>query len=174
MKIIIGLGNPGIQYSKTRHNAGYMVADNLSQIVKEKPGIPNKSQILVFKSPNFMNQSGDFVKKQVDKYQIKTEDLYIIHDDLDIPFGESKIQFGRGPKDHNGVASVDEALGTNQYWHVRVGIDNRSKVKGKRQEGEQYVLQNFADKEKQMLPEIIKSVSKKLVTIINNPISKKK
>lgn len=153
MKLIIGLGNPGVDYSNTRHNVGHMAIDELQ---KNK----HLRNVILRKTNTFMNQSGDFVKKQADKYQIKPEDVYIIHDDLDIPLGESKIQFGKGPKDHNGVASVDEALGTDQYWHVRVGIDNRPA--DNRPMGEEYVLQNFSDDEKVKINEVIKNVCKKL------------
>lgn len=166
MKIVIGLGNPGADYSGTRHNVGHAVVDSLSQILKSKPEIRNKSQILIFKSPNFMNQSGEFVSGQLKKYKIDPEDLYIIHDDLDIVLGEFKIQFGRGPKDHNGLRSVDEALGTDQYWHVRIGVDNRPL--DARPMGEEYVLQNFTDEEKVKILGVIKSVCKKLETLLKS------
>ena len=113
-----------------------------------------------------MNQSGEFVSGQLKKYKIDPEDLYIIHDDLDIVLGEFKIQFGRGPKDHNGLRSVDEALGTDQYWHVRIGVDNRPL--DARPMGEEYVLQNFTDEEKVKILGVIKSVCKKLETLLKS------
>ena len=113
-----------------------------------------------------MNQSGEFVSKTLKSKNVLPEDLYIIHDDLDIPFGESKIQFGKGPRDHNGVKSVDEAIGTDQYWHVRIGIDNRPG--DFRPMGEEYVLQNFSDEEKPILVSEIKAVCKKLETLLTN------
>ena len=109
-----------------------------------------------------MNESGDLIKRLVDHYKINLNDLYVIHDDLDIPLGSHKIQFGRGPKDHNGLKSVDEALGTDQYWHVRVGIENRAQ--SSEVSGYDYVLQNFSDEERKILGRTIKEVCKKLAT----------
>ncbi|EKE13015.1 MAG: Peptidyl-tRNA hydrolase [uncultured bacterium] len=156
MKLIIGLGNPGIDYTETRHNVGYKVIDEL---------LKNKftKNILARKTNVFMNQSGKFVESQTSKYQAKEEDLYIVHDDLDIPLGDYKIQFGKGPKDHNGLKSIDDALGTDEYWHVRIGIDNRQG--DSRPMGEEYVLQNFSDEEKVIIEKTIKEVCKKLETL---------
>ena len=163
MKLIIGLGNPGKDYENTRHNAGFLVADELKvKIRNSKPETLNKSKISIFKSQNFMNESGDLIKRLVDHYKINLNDLYVIHDDLDIPLGSHKIQFGRGPKDHNGLKSVDEALGTDQYWHVRVGIENRAQ--SSEVSGYDYVLQNFSDEERKILDRTIKEVCKKLAT----------
>jgi len=111
-----------------------------------------------------MNESGSFVKSLYTKYNIQNTDLYIIHDDLDIRLGEYKIQFGRGPKDHNGLISVDEALGTDQYWHVRIGVDNRPL--DNRPMGEEYVLQNFTDEEIEILTPVIKKVCKELDSLL--------
>ena len=110
-----------------------------------------------------MNQSGKFVESQTSEYQTKEENLYIVHDDLDIPLGDYKIQFGKGPKDHNGLKSIDDALGTGEYWHVRIGIDNRPG--DSRPMGEEYVLQNFSDEEKVIIGKTIKEVCKKLETL---------
>jgi PTH1 family peptidyl-tRNA hydrolase len=155
MKLIVGLGNPGSGYVKTRHNVGHMVIDVLQ-------GLKLPKDVVLKKSDTFMNQSGEFVKSQVAKYKIKNEDLYIIHDDLDIFLGEFKIQFGRGPKDHNGLKSVNDAIATNQYWHVRVGVDNRPG--DNRPMGEEYVLQNFSDEEMGTLDGVIKELCHKLIS----------
>jgi PTH1 family peptidyl-tRNA hydrolase len=155
MKLIVGLGNPGVGYVNTRHNAGHFVVTEL-----QKTKIPK--DFIVKKSDVFMNDSGSFVKKLVNNSKIDLSDLYIVHDDLDIALGEYKIQFGKGPKDHNGVKSVDEALGTDQYWHVRIGVDNRP-LDG-RPEGIEYVLENFTDEEREILNKAVKEVCKKLVT----------
>lgn len=155
MRLIVGLGNPGGSYQDTRHNAGFLVADAL--VATKLP-----KDFKVRKSDVFMNDSGVFVKKVADKYNLQPDSIYIIHDDLDIPIGSYKIQFGRGPKDHNGVKSVNENLGTDKYWHVRVGVDNRPL--DNRPLGEEYVLQNFSDEERQILGRTIKEICKKLVT----------
>ena len=109
-----------------------------------------------------MNDSGSFVKKIVDKNNLDLSNLYIIHDDLDIPFGSFKIQFGKGPKDHNGILDIEEKLGSKDFWRVRVGIDNRPM--DFKPMGEVYTLENFTDDEKQLLEKTIKEICKKLVT----------
>lgn len=172
MKLIVGLGNPGDKYVKTRHNAGFLVVDclNTKRWTKSKSGLLEYSWLTpaveLVKPQTFMNESGNAVNYAVKKHGIKPDDLYVIHDDLDIKLGEYKIQFGKGPKDHNGVKSVDEALGTDQYWHVRIGVDDRSL--DNRIPGEIYVLQDFLDVEKQKLDEEIKRVCKKLATLLKN------
>lgn len=154
MKTVIGLGNPGADYANTRHNAGYMVIDEFQKIKKQ--------QIKTYKSDKFMNESGIFVKRIVDENKLDLSNLYIAHDDLDIKLGEYKIQLGHSPKDHNGIASVDESLGTDSYWHIKVGIDNRPL--DNRPMGLEYVLQNFTDTEKETLDKVIKEICKKLAT----------
>lgn len=156
MKLIIGLGNPGSEYSRTRHNVGFMVVDELASL-----DLP--SGTVIKKSDRFMNDSGEFVAQMVDKYKVKMPDLYIIHDDLDIKLGEYKIQEGRGPKDHNGIRSINQELGDDSYWHVRVGIDNRPL--DNRPMGEEYVLQNFTQEEQEILNKVIVQVAKRLVDI---------
>lgn len=158
MKLILGLGNPGSEYINTRHNAGFLVVEALKKL--------KSSNLQIFKSTNFMNESGSFVKKLTDRYLLSTNDLYIIHDDLDIRLGEYKIQFDHGPKDHNGVKSVDGALGTDQYWHIRIGVDNRP-LDG-RPEGIEYVLGKFSGEEMKILGKVIKEVCKKLATLLKN------
>lgn len=160
MKLIVGLGNPGKEYEGTRHNTGYLAIDEL-----RKSKLP--SDVIVKKSDVFMNESGEFVEQLLSKYpNTPISSVYVVHDDLDIPLGYYKIQFGRGPKDHNGLASVDAKLETTGYWHIRVGIDNRSI--DNRPMGEEYVLQNFAESERVILDRTIKEVCKRLVILLKN------
>lgn len=159
MKLIIGLGNPGKDYTNTRHNVGYRVIEALQE---EK--LPN--DVVIKKTDVFMNDSGRFVKKLSSAYHLMPSALYVVHDDLDILLGNYKIQLGRGPKDHNGLASIDAELGTNEYWHVRVGVDKRDPQN--RVMGEEYVLQDFSDEEKRILEKTIKEVVKKLISGLND------
>jgi peptidyl-tRNA hydrolase, PTH1 family len=153
MKLIIGLGNPREEYVDTRHNAGFLVADQL-----QKTKLP--AGVVVRRSDVFMNESGSFVKSLVDKYHLDLSGLYIIHDDLDIPLGAYKIQFEVGPKVHNGVNSVETELGTKEFWRVRVGVDNRKP--DDRIRGEDYVLQNFTDEERETLNGVIEKICKEI------------
>ncbi len=155
MKLIIGLGNPEEKYKNNRHNVGHIVVDELLTRVLP-PGV------IVRKTITFMNESGEFVRKLVEQYRINPSDLWVIHDDLDIPLGSYKTQKGKGPKLHNGVNSIEEELGTDDFWRVRGGVDSRDS--NNRIPGEEYVLQDFSDKELELLKPVIKEICKKLVT----------
>ena len=159
MKLIIGLGNPGEKYKNSRHSAGFLFVDEL-----KKTKLPK--DVVVKKSDKFMNESGDCVDVLLHEYKVDPSDLYIVHDDLDIPLGSYKIQFGKGPKDHNGLKSIDESLGTDQYWHVRIGVDNRKS--DNRTPGDEYVLEDFIGDERIILDKTIKEACKKLATLSIN------
>lgn len=140
MELIVGLGNPGQKYKNTRHNAGFLVVDEL-----EKLNLPN---MVLFKPQKFMNRSGAEVKKWLKKWKGRTlPDLYVVHDDLDIPLGKFKIQFGKGPKVHNGLSSIYEQLGTKDFWHIRIGIDGDRDGKS----GEDFVLENWRPEEREVI-----------------------
>lgn len=153
MKLMIGLGNPGNAYVNTRHNVGFLVAESLQ-------GSKLPKDIVLKKSDTFMNESGSFVKKLTDIYHLSPSDLYIIHDDLDIKLGEYKVQFGKGPKDHNGILDIEDKLGTKDFWRVRVGVDNRPL--DNKPMGEEYVLQNFSDEERKILDLTIRKIVNEL------------
>lgn len=167
MKLIVGLGNPGQKYSNTRHNAGFIVVDELHD-----QNLPK--DIIVRKSDKQMNESGACINVLLHEYKVDPSDLYVIHDDLDIPLGSFKIQFGKGPKKHNGVLDVEDKLGTSDFWRVRVGIENRLRETpdGTKQcfagTGKEYVLQDFSDEERKILDETIKKICKKLATLLTN------
>ncbi len=153
MKVIVGLGNPGIKYVNNRHNVGHIVIDALQSL---------KTKDKTIKSDKYMNDSGLFVRKLKDKYpKMQMSDLYIIHDDLDIPLGSFKIQFGKGPKVHNGLNDIYEKIGTSDFWHVRVGVDNRDPEN--RASGYDYVLEDFTEDEKLILNGVIKQICNQLV-----------
>ncbi len=180
MKLVVGLGNPGEKYKNNRHNVGFMVVDKLA----EELGITNYElskngraeygwgevggeRVEIYKPQTFMNESGQSVKYAKEKHQnLKASDIYVVHDDLDIPLGGYKIQLGTGPKDHKGLISISQALGSSDYWYVRVGADNRDSQN--RTPGEEYVLQDFSNEEVKKLGivigEVIKELCKKLAT----------
>lgn len=150
MKLIVGLGNPGKKYKDNRHNVGFMAVDELAKL-----SLPD---VVLFKPQKFMNKSGQEVKKLVEKWKGATlPDLYVIHDDLDIELGKFKISLGKGPKVHNGLRSIYGQLGSKDFWHVRIGIDNRLTT-GFKGTGEEYVLENFRPEER----EIIKTICQEL------------
>lgn len=175
MKLIVGLGNPGDLYSHNRHNVGQMFIDVLNRELEKKFNksvrtMSPRSQLkflqseiiqhlkfgIVAKTKIFMNDSGLAVGKLVNRFNIKTDNLYIVHDDLDIPIGEYKIQRAKGPKGHNGVNSVETVLGKDDFWRVRIGVENRdsdSKIPG-----EAYVLQDFTDMEEKKLSSVFEKI----------------
>lgn len=106
-----------------------------------------------------MNESGKFVKEVTMNYELPTTNLYIAHDDLDVPLGQFKIQLGVGPKVHNGVKSVEEALKTKEFWRIRIGIDARDSGQA-RMTGEDYVLQDFTKEELDILSKVFDEIIK--------------
>ena len=150
---MIGLGNPKKEYKNNRHNVGHLVADALL-----KRNLPKN--LVVKKTSVFMNESGSEVKKLLGS--LDPNNLYVIHDDLDITLGAYKIQKGKGPKLHNGILSIERQLGTPDFWRVRIGVDNR--FSGDRISGEEYVLENFTQEERQVLDKVIEEICKELAT----------
>ena len=160
-KLIVGLGNPGPQYSWTRHNAGFMVLDRLSRL----SGIPvtrkafsafagdgnwGGERLYLLKPQTFMNLSGRSVAEALRFYKLSLADLIVIHDDLDIPFGSVKLKEGGGHGGHNGLRSLAQELGSSEYARIRVGI-------GRPPHGDvvNYVLANFAKGEMDALLEVL-------------------
>lgn len=186
MKIIVGLGNPGEKYKRNRHNIGFMVVDSLNskletlnpkQILNSKfefskrfntEMVQTKEYILV-KPQTFMNDSGVAVAKICQFYKVKLTDLYIVHDDLDIPIGNYKIQHGKGPQVHNGLLSIEEKLGSDQFWNVRVGVENREVRGNTGIPGVVYSLQNFENDELEVIDQVIEKVSQELFGILQGP-----
>lgn len=168
MKLIAGLGNPGRRYQNTRHNVGFMTVDFISKGGEWKEN--KKAELLYYwinknieliKPQTFMNQSGKSVLSIKKKHQnLEEEDIYVIHDDLDIKLGNYKIQKGKGPRDHNGLLSIYEKLGSKDFWHVRIGVENRE---NKSILGEEYVLQEFGEDELKIINNVIEKVSKDLL-----------
>ena len=116
IKLIIGLGNPGKEFENTYHNAGALFVNYLKKFKSSVIG----HKLLV--SDSYMNLSGRFVKRVLKKYKTKPGELLLIHDDSDIPLSKYKFSFGRGSAGHKGVESAINALGTENFWRLRIGI----------------------------------------------------
>lgn len=157
MFAVIGLGNPEPPYAGTRHNAGASTVSVFQQLVgapelqlqkKSQTSVSKTSQIVIGKPATYMNESGQAVRAVLDYYQIEPENLYLIFDDLDLELGQHKIQFATGPKVHNGLLSVYQHLGTQNFWHVRIGVDSRGA--DRRINPSEYVLQRFLTDEQSL------------------------
>lgn len=113
-----------------------------------------------------MNSSGDEVKKLIASYKLPAASIIIVHDDLDIPLGKFKIQKSGGPKLHRGIASIEQSLGTKEFWRVRIGVDNRDP--GERIDGETYVLADFTQHEVKSVLQVFDKVVDKLQSVFHN------
>ncbi len=167
MYLIVGLGNPGEDYEKTRHNAGFLFVnklagkENFSVDQKKEAEMLKKGEMILAKPFTFMNDSGRSVRKIVDFYKLPVEKVVIVHDDLDIAFGEYKIQKEVGPKVHNGVKSVEQYLGRKDFLRVRIGIDNRQPDVSYGT-GADYVLSKMSKDELKEIDETIEEIVKDL------------
>lgn len=133
MKCIVGLGNPGRKYERTRHNIGFMVIEELLSRNKWKLNNSkfngkysleyyNDERIILLKPQTFMNLSGETVRRIIDYYQIKIEKTLVIYDDLDLPTGKIRLREKGGHGGHNGVRSVIDQLNTKNFKRLRIGI----------------------------------------------------
>lgn len=173
--LIIGLGNPGTKYKKTRHNIGFRVLDefqnenNFSDFEFSKKfnslisdGTIKKKTILLAMPQTFMNSSGRSVKKLINFYKIKSSNVIVVHDDIDLVFGTIKISEKRGSAGHKGVESIIKELGTKDFTRIRIGIKDK---KLKHKNTEKYVLEKFTEQEEQDLKKIIKQSLEALKSI---------
>ena len=168
MKLVVGLGNPGEKYAQTRHNFGFMVLDEIikryvaSSHVNKKLGailyFLDKERLLL-KPQTFMNRSGGPVANIVRFYKIAPENLLVIHDDVDLTFGDIKHQFARGSAGHKGVESIVESLGTSKFNRIRVGIGRPSIP----METDAWVLQKFSGEDGRELQGIISKATEVVV-----------
>lgn len=122
----------------------------------------NGQKFILAKPQTFMNDSGRAVKKILSHVKCDLSNVYIIHDDLDIPLGQYKIQKGVGPRLHYGIESIEKDLKTKDFWRVRVGVDNRDS--DRRIPGEAYVLQNFTQEERVILQHVFENIVSALMT----------
>ncbi len=160
MKMIVGLGNIGKEYEGTRHNVGFVTVERMAGDGWNRKGksmVKRDGDLLFVKPQTFMNRSGEAVSELVRFYKLGLDEIWLIHDDLDIVLGEYKIQKGVGPKAHNGVLSVEEQLGSGNFWRVRIGVDGRSGGVP-RLSGEDYVLSDFSLEERKILDEVIEKI----------------
>jgi PTH1 family peptidyl-tRNA hydrolase len=190
MKIIVGLGNPGKKFEKTRHNLGFMVLDKfarknkfpkfktkkefLATVSEKKIG---KEKIILAKPQTFMNNSGLAVKRILEKLRTSniehlTSNLWVIHDDLDISFGKIKISFGRGSAGHKGVQSIIDELKTKNFFRFRIGIKPKQNYITLYSSIENFVLGKFNKDERKILKEIIEKACQAIEMAIKESVER--
>ncbi|HXF44453.1 MAG TPA: aminoacyl-tRNA hydrolase [Candidatus Paceibacterota bacterium] len=166
IELVIGLGNPGEEYENTYHNVGCLFVDYITE------NLPKTANYKFIKSSVFMNESGKFVKKEVDSFLKFTELIYrrgkilIVHDDSDLVLGQYKLSFGSGSAGHKGVESVINALGTKDFWRLRIGIRDakprETLRKTTRKKAGEFVLQKISSANKKILEKVFEEVSRRL------------
>lgn len=185
MKLIVGLGNPGEKYASVRHNLGFMAVDELakklgvhgswfmekkfkSEILKQ---VQDDKEIWLVKPQTYMNNSGMAVIKLVEYFKIDpSQDLIIIHDDLDLPLGKIKVRTGGAAAGHHGVESIINSLGTDQFIRIRLGIGNLKTQSAEHKKvhvsAEKFVLEPFMHNEKSKVKHMIKQAVGAIETLL--------
>lgn len=177
IKMITGLGNPGKEYSQTRHNMGFLVIDLLAsqrsllfnksrfdaQFLKTKI---NSQDIFLVKPLSFMNRSGGPIQKTAAYFKIDIENILVIHDDLDLEFGKIKIVQNRGHGGHNGVRSVIDSFGSKNFMRLRLGVGRPGQ--GKDVTG--HVLGGFSGEEKDLLNTAVENGVNACMDIVKNGV----
>lgn len=178
MKLIVGLGNPGPEYKNTRHNAGFMVVEELARQLKVKKEIHAHNAIIaqaqfkaepvmIAKPLTFMNLSGQAVKSIVNKYKISLPDLIVVSDDMDLELGRLRIRAGGGSGGQKGMQSIVDNLGTDNFARLRMGIgrpDHYNVV--------DYVLTGFEKDEEEVFQAAIKRAADALTIWLVNGIQR--
>ncbi len=175
MKLVVGLGNPGKEYKRTRHNIGFMVLDNYLGKVKWKTKMEayiyeedlGNDKVLFIKPLTYMNLSGMAVSKIVNFYKIKMEDILVIQDDLDIAFGSFKLKRNSSSGGHNGIKSIIAELKSEEFARLKIGIETNRQIPVER-----YVLTKFTDEEMKCLEEKFSTYNDIIKMFIDSGIEK--
>ncbi len=177
MKIIAGLGNPGLKYEKTRHNAGFMVIDKLAEELKvsftqEKFSASfvktkvKEEDVILLKPLTYMNNSGFAIRQCMDFYKASPEDLIIIYDDVDLPVGRIRLREKGSAGGHNGMKSIIQCVFTQEFSRIRVGIGKDPQI-----DMIDWVLSKFRDEEMEELNKAIENAAAAAKFSITNPFS---
>ena len=189
MKIIVGLGNPGKKFEKTRHNIGARVVKELSSldlknVILAKPttfmpgsensttakGSDYKRSLVEFLLPG-MNESGKAVKKLISRHKLHVTRLWVIHDDLDLPLGKIRISVSRGSAGHKGVQSIIDELGTKNFVRFRIGIKPKPYTLNPKTLNK-FVLQKFNKEEEKIVKKVIKKTCQAIELALKEGLEK--
>jgi len=164
VKLVAGLGNPGAKYQNHRHNLGFMVVDELAKRWSADPfrekfnGHLSRArrpsgEVVLLKPMTFMNLSGESIQKALAFFKLTAQDLIVIHDELDLPFGTLKVKVGGGAAGHNGLKSINQHCGGPDFLRIRVGVGRPP------QRGADHVLSDFSRQECSELPTVLDSAA---------------
>lgn len=197
MKLVVGLGNPGNKYEGTRHNLGFMVLDQFLKDAEpvEKTVWDNNAKlksdvyvlewdskkrnhhtekVILAKPKTYMNNSGMAVSLLANFYKVKPADIWIVHDELDLPLGSMKIRMGGSGAGHHGIESVMEKLGTDKFWRFRLGIGQahakREIAKHLIRKAEEFVLKGFKGKDSSLAKKSVKRAAKAVADALEEGI----
>lgn len=176
MKLIVGLGNPGKEYEATRHNVGFRFVDALAAKLGSPPFALKKKfmsevaetywkeePIILAKPQTFMNSSGEAVTALANFYRVTPANLWLIYDDIDLPLGKIRLRKDGSAGTHNGMKSVIEILGHQNFPRIRIGIESRGASAPKEQDIASFVLHAFDKKEQPLLEESLKKAEEAFV-----------
>ena len=176
--LVVGLGNPGDKYSSTRHNIGFMVADELANrytgkfsshkyraLVSEvRLGVVSEApKLIIVKPSTYMNDSGNAVAPLAKYFNTAPQQIIAIHDELDIPFNAIRVKLGGGDNGHNGLKSLTQSLSTPDYFRIRVGIGRPTT----QQDTADYVLDNFSKTERTQVPDLAMRACDAIESLVN-------
>lgn len=181
MKLIVGLGNPGRTYAHNRHNIGFMCLRHFARTqgirldkkqgqARTGTGKVSGSEVIVARPQTHMNLSGQAVSRLVNRFKISPDDLFVIHDDLDLPPGRIRLRRGGSSGGHNGIDSIITHLGSADFIRIRVGIGRPPLVEGSARNKEaeiiDYVLSDFTSEELKTMNKVIPEVSEAILCLL--------
>lgn len=183
MYCIVGLGNPGAKYVKTRHNVGWILLDEIFKDVLWDHGKNEKAeyakitisenQVELLKPQTFMNDSGASVAYVVKKHMLTNNQIVVMHDEVDLPLGTVKLSFDRGDAGHNGIKSITQHLGGNDYYRLRIGVAQTVAVEGETSRLiKPNVLGNFEEQEIEVIKKLSEKVKKGIEVFISEGYEK--
>ena len=174
MKMIVGLGNPGKQYERTRHNSGFMAIDKIAEKLnlnidkKEFAALTAKNnQVILVKPQTYMNNSGEAVSQIMKYYHIDINDLLIIYDDLDLKYGQLRLRLKGSSGGHNGIKSIINYIHSENFKRIRIGIEKNPLI-----ETADYVLGKVEKDKQQLFDDSIEKASQAAIEFITDEFEK--
>lgn len=180
MRLIVGLGNPGVDYAATRHNIGFKVLDEVvSQLdlswreSSKWEGVTAQTalhgqKVIFAKSHTYMNETGRCVKKILDFYKLDSSNLWTISDDLDLPLGRLRVRHSGSSGGHNGLTSIIESIGTPDFYRIRLGILQITDQPNNQLDASVFVLQSFDKREEPIAQTMVEEAAALIIKSLND------